>query len=167
MKKITLALIALIGIISLGYGQVNPHTIGLRFGGSNYGSGIEVSYQHGLGETNRLELNLGVGSERLYSRVGVSGIYHWVFPIQDNFNWYVGPGAQLWSFSYKSITINGQEQSGTKVGLAVGGQIGLEYDFIDLDVPFTASIDTRPMFNLVSNNNGFDYGLAITLRYKF
>lgn len=39
--------------------QVNTHAVGIRGGAGSYGGGAEISYQHGLGDAHRLELDLG------------------------------------------------------------------------------------------------------------
>ena len=61
MKRIILVLIATISLGGLAKAQVADHAIGLRFG-SGDGLGTEISYQHGLGSFNRLELDLGFSS---------------------------------------------------------------------------------------------------------
>ena len=66
MKKVILALITLFTVSLSSVAQVEPHAIGGRFGGGNYGGGFEISYQHGLGDANRLELDLGMNSHHGY-----------------------------------------------------------------------------------------------------
>ncbi len=162
MKKIFLSIVLLLVINIVGQAQVNPHAIGLRFGGGNFGNGAEISYQHGFGDVNRLELDLGWGGNSDYSRIGIAGIYHWVWNIDGGFNWYAGPGAQVWTFSYNdSFNNNGG------VRLGVGGQIGIEYDFNEKNAPILLSLDTRPMFNFISNGSGFGYGVHLSVRYTF
>jgi hypothetical protein len=149
--------------------QVNPHAIGLRLGGGGYGQGAELSYQKGIGGSNRLELDLGwrfrkyddngVGND--YSHIVFSGIYHWVWNITDGLNWYVGPGGQLGMWNYKSDFYD------DGFTLAIGGQIGLEYDFNGLGAPILLSLDSRPMWGLVGPGNGFGYGGALGIRYTF
>lgn len=145
--------------------QVNPHAIGLRGGLGNFGRGGEVSYQHGFGELNRLELDLGWRGNRSfgydYTHAAFSGIYHWVWNIEEGLNWYIGPGAQLGLYSDKyNSNLDG-------FTLSVGGQIGLEYDFNTLDVPLLLSLDTRPMWGFIGGTSGFGYGAAFSLRYTF
>lgn len=165
MKRAILTLLFFIGIAGFAQGQVHPHAIGARFGATNFGSGAELSYQHGMGDANRLELDLGWRGNRSrnndYSRVGLSGIYHWVFDISGGFNWFVGPGAQIGIYEDR----NEPENDGIHIG--VGGQIGVEYDFNESDVPLLLGLDIRPMFDFIGNFNGFGYGLALSLRYTF
>jgi hypothetical protein len=145
--------------------QVNPGAIGARLGGGNFGSGAELSYQHGFGEANRVELDLGASFRNYggYSSLalGISGIYHWVWNISDGFNWYVGPGAQVGYFSFSNNSF------GTNaITLAVGGQGGLEYDFsTSFSVPMLLSLDLRPMWGFNGGSSGFGYGAALGIRY--
>ena len=101
--------------------QVNPHAIVIRGGSGSYGNGAEISYQHGFGDANRLELDLGWSGNRYngnnYSSIGISGIYHWVWNLTSGLNWYVGPGGQLGLYQNK---LNNNNDGMT---LAVGGQI--------------------------------------------
>lgn len=160
----------LAGITSLtSFGQVNPNAIGVRLGAGGYGQGGELSYQRGFGEKNRLELDLGwrfgkytdngIGND--YSQIVISGIYHWVWNITEGLNWYVGPGAQLGMWNYKSDIY---EDGFT---IAVGGQIGLEYDFNQHGAPILLSLDSRPMWGFIGPGNGFGYGGALGIRYTF
>ena len=145
--------------------QVNPHAIGIRGGSGSYGNGAEISYQHGFGDANRLELDLGWSGNRYngnnYSSIGISGIYHWVLNLTSGLNWYVGPGGQLGLYKNK---LNNNNDGMT---LAVGGQIGLEFDFNELGAPLLLSVDTRPMWGFNDGNSGLGYGGALGLRYTF
>ena len=58
--------------------------------------------------------------------------------------------------------------NGSAVGGAVGAHIGVEYDFDEeLGLPFTASVDSRPMFNFVKYYSGFEFAVGISIRYTF
>ena len=162
MKKIFLTIIILT-IALVGNAQVYDGAAGLRLNASNYGFGPEISYQLGLDDASRIEAGIGFNVDNSYNRFGVTGAYQLVFEIQNGFSWFAGPGAQLWIYSYSNNFLNNR---GT-VGGAVGAQAGIEYDFNELDIPFSASIDTRPMFNFVSNNSGFEFALGISARYTF
>lgn len=165
MKK---QFVALLMFAAFGFSvnaQVHPHAIGLRGAFGNFGSGGEISYQHGFGTANRLELDLGfrggkgVGSS--YSHGAISGIYHWVWNIEEGLSWFVGPGAQLGVYNDK------YDSNNDGLTLSVGGQIGLEYDFNDLDVPLHVALDTRPMWGFLGGTSGFGYGAALSIRYTF
>lgn len=142
--------------------QVNPHAIGLRFGGDGTTNGAELSYQHGFGDMNRLELDLGVRSRKHFNQTQISGIYHWVWNLTGGLNWYVGPGATLGFYNWD----DGRTTS-SGVALGIGGQLGLEYDFNKNGAPLLLSLDTRPMFDFAGYNNGFGWGAALGLRYTW
>jgi len=166
MKKVIYSLGIIMGLSFATTAQVNPHAIGLRGGSGNYGSGAELSYQHGLGDANRLELDLGWRGNRSnnnsYSSIYLAGIYHWDWNITAGLNWFVGPGATIGLHSDKHFNDN----DGITVG--VGGQIGLEYDFNEHGVPLLLALDTRPMWRLVGWGKGVaGYGGAFSLRYTF
>ena len=161
MKKLVVLATMVMGISFGATCQVNPHAIGLRGGSGTYGTGAELSYQHGLGDANRLELDLGIRSSSNHSHFVLSGIYHWAWNITSGFNWYIGPGAQLGSYNHK----NNNDEDG--VTLAVGGQVGIEFDFNEVGVPLLLSLDTRPMFGFLGSSSGNGYGGALGLRYTF
>lgn len=158
MKKILFISIFALMFSMFASAQVNPNAIGLRFGGGSLG-GAEVSYQKGLG-SNRLELDFGWGGNSNHSRMYLSGIFHWNWNIVEGLNWYVGPGASIGYYQIK----NGNDY----LGVAVGGQIGLEYDFNSLGAPILLSLDSRPMFDLLGDYKyPFWWGVALAVRYTF
>ena len=155
MKKGLLVLILFIISTIAVKAQIEPQAIGGRFGGGNYGGGFEVSYQHALGDVNRVEFDLGLNSDNGASYFSAAGIYHWVWELGEGFNWYAGPGAQFLAVKNASA-------------LGVGGQIGAEYNFnVNLDTPLLISLDIRPMMNFASGNNGFGWAAALGVRYTF
>jgi hypothetical protein len=159
-KTIVLSMVLLMG--TLVYGQINPHALGLRFGGGNTVN-TEFSYQRGLSSTNRLEADLGLRSDRYYSAFSLSGIYQWVWEIESGLSWYAGFGAQLgaWSWNNKYV---GSDDDGT--WLSVLGQIGIEYNFTE--IPIQLSLDTRPSIGLFNYNSDLGYwDLALGIRYTF
>lgn len=167
-------MIMALAFITTTTSQVNPHAIGIR-GGGNFGGGYggEITYQHGLGESNRLELDLGWRDQRYksgkyynggYSHLSVSGIYHWVFNLTGGLNWYIGPGAQV-GFYNDYYDNDFDDNSG--ISIAVGGQVGLEYDFNEHGVPLLLSLDARPMWDFIGYYGGFGGGGAFSLRYTF
>jgi hypothetical protein len=172
MKKVIVIIAILVGFGFSSAAQVNPHAIGLRGGAGNYGSGGEVSYQHGIGEANRLELDLGWrrrnngifgngnGNGNDYNYLYVAGIYHWNFNITEGLNWFVGPGAIVGFYNDK------YNDSYDGISIGVGGQIGIEYDFNYLGAPILIGLDTRPMWSFI-NAGGAGYGAAFSIRYTF
>jgi hypothetical protein len=154
MKRIFLSIVTLIFLTISGNAQVEPHAIGVRLGGGNFGSGAELNYLHGIGDANRIELGLGLNSLNSSSYMNLVGVYQWVWSLEQGFNWYVGPGAQLLLVKNASAIL-------------VGGEVGVEYNFnTNLEVPLLIGLDTRPMFNL-GDGDGFGWGVALSIRYTF
>jgi hypothetical protein len=161
MKKYLLILVFFSAALFTANAQVNSNAIGLRLGGGTVFGG-EVSYQKGISAKNRIELDFGYNGSNSYNMLFVAGIFHWDFNIVEGLNWYIGPGAMagLWTW-------NILDQNKSSIGFAVGGQVGLEYDFSSLDVPLLVSIDARPMWNFNSDWGGFGFGSALGVRYIF
>ena len=160
MKKITLLFIAIFAL-NFSFSQVNPHAIGLRLTGTHTHSGAEVSYQHGFGEKNRLELDLGIRSHKDYFGSSLAVIFHWDWNIVAGLNWFVGPGLRV------SHYLGRGPGNSDAFGLSLGGQIGLEYDFNEHDVPLLIGIDARPMHNFLNSYGGIGYSTAVSGRYTF
>jgi opacity protein-like surface antigen len=158
MKKFLLSMVVLAGLATTAQAQVHPHALGLRFAGGSI-NGAELSYQHGLSNKNRLEFDLGAFSNDNLSRIGLAGIYQWDWNLTGGLNWYIGPGAAL--------SLDKYENGGSGLGLAVGGQIGLEYDLNKQKLPLLISLDTRPMYDLIGDYKGFGWGLALGVRYTW
>lgn len=151
MKKILVLLVAIFALIATSNAQ---RALGMRLGGGS-GYGGEFSFQKDLSSANRLEFDLGFISDRDYHDSGIAlcGIYQWVWDLSElseGFKWYAGPGVGIRSFA--------------GVGVGVLGQIGIEYTLQDFPLQF--SLDARP--DLFSGGyNGFGYGAALGIRYKF
>ena len=165
MKSLIASLSILILFSFNGASQVNPHAIGLRGGIGNFGRGGEISYQHGFGDANRLELDLGwrgrnSGHNTHYSHMYLAGIYHWNWNIVEGFNWFIGPGAVIGFYNEK------WEDNNDGISIGIGGQIGIEYDFNSLGAPILIGFDTRPMWGFL-NGGGVGYGAAFSIRYTF
>jgi len=159
MKKLFLLSIACIGFTTLLNAQdLYPNALGLRLGDSD-GFGAEVSYQRALGDSNRLEFDLGWRSGNDYDGFKLTGLYQWVWRIDGAFNWYAGVGGGLASYSGTN-SLDGND--GTSVFAA--GDIGIEYNF---DIPLQLSLDFRPEFgsNDFTDNTVFD--IALGIRYQF
>ena len=157
MKKLFLAAI-MICFSSLAIAQeISKNTIGIRLGDSD-GFGTEVSYQRALGQNNRLEAGLGWRNSKDYDAFKLSGIYQWVWSIDNNFNWYAGAGGGLASWKHDSADIDG-------TGIFVAGDVGIEYNF---DFPLLISLDIRPELGFNDDyNDDLDMDLAIGVRYQF
>ncbi|HOE38819.1 MAG TPA: hypothetical protein PLG05_03420 [Bacteroidales bacterium] len=157
MKKILLLSVFAFMFSMFVSAQVNSNAIGLRFGAGSFG-GAELSYQRGLG-SNRLEFDFGWNGNSNHNRMFLAGIFHWDWNIVEGLNWFVGPGACVGYYHYKG--------GDSYLGVALGGQIGLEYDFNTLGVPILLSLDSRPMWDFIGENAGFWWGAALAVRYTF
>ncbi|MFT7155795.1 MAG: hypothetical protein ACI8Q1_000798 [Parvicella sp.] len=162
MKRIAMIFCLFCSLGITTQAQVNPHAIGLRFGGNGNTNGAQVTYQHGVSSINRFELDLGFRGRKYYSDMFVSGTYQWVWNITDNLNWYIGPGAALGFYDWD----DGKTRS-SGINLGIGGQIGIEYDFNPLGAPILVSIDSRPMFDFIGYDSGFGWGRALSVRYTW
>ena len=163
MKKFILFSIALVGVTFLSNAQsISENAIGLRLGDSD-GFGAEISYQRALGIDNRLELDLGWRDGSNYDGFKLAGLYQWVFQLDGSFNWYVGAGGGLGSFSVNNP--GGKDITDTFVFAA--GDIGIEYNF---DIPLLLSLDFRPEIGFgddLYDNNDLDFDIALGIRYQF
>lgn len=157
MKKKILSVVMLIGFGCILQAQeISKNAIGLRFGDNN-GFGAEITYQRAINENNRLEADLGWRNNHNVSAFKLTGVYQWIWEIDNNFNWYAGAGAGLGSWS-------ATDKSGNF--LFVAGNVGIEYNLKDL--PLLISLDYRPEFGghgYFDNNYGSD--IALGIRYKF
>lgn len=147
MKKIIAIAVALVAFAAVAVAQ--PRAVGARV---TYGA--ELSYQHGFGQ-NFAEFDLGMALGN-HAGFQVSAIYDFLFPIVDNFNFYVGPGAQVTAFTYRDAE--------ARAGLSVGANVGVEYQFGT--IPFNISVDYRPMWNFIGGPSDWS-SLALAFRYRF
>ena len=159
MKKHIIIISVFLSLGIYAQGQVNSHALGLRGGGDGDIIGGEISYQRGLNDVNRIEYDLGWGGSATHNRITLVGIYHWDMNINGGLNWYIGPGGALGLYSY--------DNEPGYFNIALGGQVGLEYDFNSVDVPFLLSIDARPMWDFLGDNSGLGWGAALGLRYTW
>jgi hypothetical protein len=93
--------------------------------------------------------------------MALSAIYHWIWNIEGGFNWYNGLGGQFGSYQDKWNSNN------SGLTLAIGGQLGIEFDFNDLGAPILLSLDTRPIWGFIGGTSGVGYGAAFGARYTF
>ena len=148
MKKILLALNLIFAVSLTSNAQdISDHAIGLRIGGGN-GTGEEISYQKSLNNNNRLEVDLGFGSE--YNDFKATGLYQWLWSIEEQFNWYAGIGGGIASVN--------------KIGIYGAGVIGIEYNF---NAPIIVALDYRPEVGFTGNINGLVSNMGIAVRYQF
>jgi len=151
MKKILFSLALVLSTICSLSAQVDGKAIGIRFG---YGG--EISYQHPMGNANRLELDLGL----THHGPAINGVYQWVWDLSDladGFNWYAGAGAGLGMFDFAETDKN-------SFSIGVLGQVGIEYNF---NIPLQLSLDYRPGIYLINGFNASYDGICLSARYKF
>jgi hypothetical protein len=134
--------------------EVSKNAIGIRLG-NNSGFGYEISYQSQIGYNNRLEIDLGLRSKSGVDSIKATGIFQWVWSLQNRFNGYAGLGGGIGNF----------RGSGTpKTFLFVTGNIGFEYNF---EAPFLISLDYRPEYGFYNVYKGLNSDIALSLRYQF
>lgn len=166
MKK-SLLLTAFVAVIGIATAYAQPRAIGL-----NLGPWSSISYQHGFGDSNMLDVAANIILP-INSGLGVGGhvTYDWIDPFgatvpwneQGEWHWYMGVGGSG-GFNFGT----GNNDSWWYAGVA--GHIGIEYDFW---FPLQLSVDWRPSIGL-AGKNGIDFnygglwgGLGIGVRYLF
>ncbi|GGG89947.1 hypothetical protein GCM10011416_03130 [Polaribacter pacificus] len=134
--------------------EIAENAIGLRLGGNN-GFGGEISYQRKMSENNRLEIDLGIRNGNSSDSFKATGIYQWVWTLEDKFNWYAGAGGGIGSIKNAGIS---------ETFIFATGDIGIEYNF---DAPILISLDYRPEFGFSDAYDGLNSDLALSVRYQF
>lgn len=164
-KALVFSIVAFAAMLSMNAQEISKNAIGLRLG-DNDGFGGEVSYQRGIGDNNRIEADLGWRNSNHVDAVKLVGLYQWIWNIDGGFNWYVGAGAGLGSWSYDNdFPGNDADDSGSFA--LVAGDIGIEYNF---DFPLLLSLDFRPELYFNSGDwarDNFGPDIALGVRYQF
>ena len=161
MKKVLfVAVLAMASIMA--YAQ--PRAIGVRLG-----YGAQVSYEHALGSSNMISLEVGVP---YFAALEASCTYDWIDPFgaavpwnnRGEWHWYMGVGG-----AFQTTWTN----PGAMI-IGAAGRIGIEYDFW---FPLQLSLDFRPTLGVAipyggSGKAGFGYdvygsGIGLGIRYKF
>ncbi|MGK0446957.1 MAG: hypothetical protein ACJA2M_000727 [Polaribacter sp.] len=131
--------------------EVSDNAVGLRVG-SNDGFGAEISFQRKLKENNRLEVNLGLRNG--FSDLKLSGLYEWVWSLEENLNWYAGTGAGFYDAN--------------KASIFASGVVGIEYNLEnEVNLPLLISLDYRPEIGITGDLNGLNSDLGLSVRYQF
>lgn len=186
MKKILLVAVVALVCGTMAYAQ--PRAIGGRLGAFN-----GVSYEHGFGDSNMLEIELGFSVDgrtdtwnsgyhgRAWGRtIQAAATYDWIDPFGAKFpwehkgewHWYLGVGgAGGYGWYAYSGGYGGRSDWGF---LGAAGRAGVEYDFW---FPLQLSIDFRPTLGvgLMDNGAGGTQAglywemtcLSLGVRYKF
>jgi len=150
MKKLFLTCLLVLGLFA-AHAQYK-HSLGLALG-----SPTGISYKTFLSNNKALDFTLGASSNYFT----VSCMYEIHKPIQDNLQWYFGPGAHIGSWTGNDY--------GTGGFFGIDGVIGIEFD---PDIPFAFSLDLRPGINLIGNDyndthNWFFWQSQLGIRYVF
>ena len=157
MKKFIIALTFLtVGLYTTQAQEMSDNTIGLRFS-ENGGIGAEFTYQRKLTDSNRLEVDLGLRSTRLFSVFKATGLYQWVWTLEGDFNWYAGAGGGLGSWKIKDTDFSDTFIFGA-------GVVGVEYNF---DFPLQVSLDFRPEIGFSKLYDGLNADFGLSARYRF
>ena len=158
MKK--LLLIAILAVAGIAAAVAQPRAIGL-----NIGYGLDVSYQHSLGQSNMIDLSVNIPA---FAGIGATATYDWVNPFgtqipwnnKGEWNWNLGVGAGLGIYGFKAPSFY--------VGAV--GHVGVEYNFW---FPLQLSLDYRPNLGVVLGNgahfntSGLYTGITVGARYLF
>jgi len=168
MKKLVLLAAFTFGAVFLSEvkaQEIAKNALGLRIGDGG-GFGAEVSYQRGLGDNNRLELDLGWRNSNDYDAVKLVGLYQWVWNIEGGFNWYVGAGGGIGSYDDKYYKDRNDDDIDDGLFALLAGDIGIEYNF---DIPLLLSLDFRPEIGFSSYKRSDDLtpDIALGIRYQF
>ena len=156
MKKIILVAAMVLGFAVAAVAQ--PRALGARFG-----NGLELSYQHSMGE-NFVSVDGGLGID-LYNAnslsVGATAIYNFMiakpqWTSEGEWGFYAGPGANV------GLGIG----SPAHFNLAAAGAVGLEYTFW---FPLQLSIDFRQQLGYSIGAGRFyaPSSIGLGVRYRF
>ncbi len=128
--------------------------IGLRFG---YESGLTMKHYFTSFDTG--ELLATVSPDYFH----LTGLYQNQKPMPgvQNMYWYIGAGAHIG-------TTNKKEDKVIKNRLSIGTDFILGLEFVFPQMPFSMSLDWKPTFNYINNENDNWYSpLTLSLRYVF
>ena len=160
---------ALLTVVCAASAVAQPRAVGV-----NLGYGVDVSYQHGIGAKNMVDMSLNIP---MFNGIGAKVTYDWIDPFntavpwnnKGEWHWYMGVGGAAGIYGFHApIWYAG-----------VAGHIGIEYDFW---FPLQLSLDWRPNIGLMGytgdmgdyeggrihfNGYGLYDGISIGVRYKF
>lgn len=166
MKKFIL--MAVMAVASFSFAIAQPRAVGV-----NLGTGLGISYQHGFGEKNMLDVAANIPV--LTAGLGVGGhvTYDWIDPFNTSvpwnqkgeWHWYMGVGGAGGAYGLFSSNYPNYWYAG------VAGHVGIEYDFW---FPFQLSLDWRPVIGVADSEGGIGFGadglyngITLGVRYKF
>ncbi|MDY0780107.1 hypothetical protein [Tenacibaculum sp. IB213877] len=152
---LTIALV-FVSFLGLNAQSISDNAIGLRLG-DNDGFGAEISYQRKLSGNNRLEIDLGLRNGNNYDGFKATGLYQWVWELENQFNWYAGFGGGLGHWNVKNV-------DASETYIFAAGVVGIEYNF---DIPLIISLDYRPEIGFGDYYDGFNSDFGLGIRYQF
>ena len=185
MKRILTTIVIL--VMTAAAVMAQTRALGIRTGYN-----FEVSYQYGAKSgLGMVEVDAGISpflytkgayldedgnlfpQTYRYGRAQLVAFYDWLMNINPNLNWYVGLGLGVsWGygefFNGPHYDKRGNLTTYRRLGLPVGGQIGIEYN---LPIPMNLSLDWRPMFNIFALRQDDLVpnllNIAVGVRYRF
>ncbi|MCH5244457.1 MAG: hypothetical protein J1F29_06110 [Lentimicrobiaceae bacterium] len=157
MKR-SLIVAASLFILGMASAIAQPRAVGVRIG-----YGVELSYQHGLGN-NMLSIDAGLPG---FNGIEAAVTYDWIDPFNTKIPW---NEKGEWNWSLGVGAAGGWYWKGSAF-VGVAGRVGVEYNFW---FPLQLSVEWRPSFGPYFgkpcgfNINGlYAGGIAIGVRYKF
>ncbi|MBQ2290692.1 MAG: hypothetical protein II248_02240 [Paludibacteraceae bacterium] len=159
MKK--LLLVAVFAVAGIAAAVAQPRAIGV-----NIGYGVDVSYQHSIGESNMVDLSVNIPA---FNGIGATATYDWVNPFgtqipwdyKGDWNWNLGVGAGAGIYGFRAPSVYA----------GVVGHVGVEYNFW---FPLQLSVDWRPNIGIVAAGGGVGFntaglytGVTLGVRYLF
>ncbi len=160
MRKSILFTLGFLSFLTI-YSQVPDYTLGVRFGGSINALGAEFSYQIGVSDETRLELDLGAGVNDGLTVIKVTGGYHWHGNLGGDFSWFGGPVLAAGAYNQERDL----KESGYQGFFHIGAVIGIDYFFYQF--PLQVSVDFRPEYPIGDSytDGELDTGFGLGLRY--
>ena len=157
MKK-SLFLTTLLSLAFAVSAVAQPRAIGV-----NIGYGIDLSYQHTVGPSNMVDLNVSIPC---FAGIGAEATYDWINPFgtqipwteKGSWDWEMGVGAAA-GFLFAP---------GFYAGVA--GHVGVSYDFW---FPLQLSVDWRPVLGVCGASQAVGFyggglaGVSLGVRYRF
>lgn len=157
MKK-SLFLTILLSLAFAVSAVAQPRAIGV-----NIGYGIDLSYQHTVGPSNMVDLNVSIPC---FAGIGAEATYDWINPFgtqipwteKGSWDWEMGVGAAA-GFLFAP---------GFYAGVA--GHVGVSYDFW---FPLQLSVDWRPVLGVCGASQAVGFyggglaGVSLGVRYRF
>jgi len=152
----------LICMHSICFSQIPDHTLGLRFGGTVNAWGAEASYQIGVSDNTRLELDLGYGANDGLSVIKAVGGFHYCGNLGGDFGWFGGPVLAGGAFKQEKDGVNADQ---FKSFIHIGAVLGIDYFFHQF--PLQVSVDFRPEIPIGDSytDANFDNGFGLGVRY--